>query len=64
MISHKVPAFRSDIQHDKYVSAILDILDEEIALQTPNQAAEDPTDELDMLVADFLKHLTAAPDGQ
>jgi len=62
MISHKVPAARSDTQNEKCTAAILEILDEEIDLQTPNQVTEDSPDELELLVTDFLKHLATEPD--
>jgi ribosome assembly protein YihI (activator of Der GTPase) len=65
MIGGKASVISSHIKDEQYLSAILEILDEEITLLTQNQNTVDPTtDELDSLVADLLKQLSVDPNPQ
>jgi hypothetical protein len=44
------------------VESILDIMDEEIASAKDNPRLRHPSDEMDLLVADLLKYLSADTD--
>jgi hypothetical protein len=64
MIGNKALSVRPHIKDDKYLSAILKILDEEMDLLAPRQVTVDQSDELDLLVADLMKQIISGPDPQ
>ena len=62
MIGNKSLSVKRDTQGDKYLSAIMKILDEEMDLLAPSQVTADQSDELDLLVADLMKQIRSEPD--
>jgi hypothetical protein len=62
MIGNKAFNPGAEKQDDRYLSAILSILDEEMDLQAPCETTADESDELDLLVADLLKQIASEPD--
>ena len=52
----------SDISEDAPVESILDIMDEEIASAKNNPRLKQPSNEMDLMVADLLRYLSADTD--
>jgi hypothetical protein len=51
-----------DISEDAPVESILDIMDKEMASAKNNPRLKHPSNEMDLLVADLLGHLSADTD--